>query len=323
MKNICVVHLTYCSPKTSIASARVAQYLANHLNADLVDGIQRGRPFLHHTYDTILYVNSMGAFAEAELRLELADQIRRCKNLIYVQNDYTVQPISQVQKVLRDERGWSFKQPFDTTPPYIWSNIPENATGPGNAYVNWNLLTWDPIPLEQIDFKNKVQGLMYYGSYRKDREPYFKRYFEDAPYPVHISTNGKAIEKFKALAPNMTRHGSWKSMKDLSKFAATVYIEDEHIHTHYNSPANRFYECLSAGVAMFFDESTSNTMKTAFPGKGDYLFPVVSSSEDVLEALPTYEQIAHEQRELFKHDYLTDLDDQTIVAWENFLKVAE
>ena len=85
MRKICVVHLTYCSPKTSIASARVAQYLANHLNADLVDGIQRGRPFLHHTYDTILYVNSMGAFAEAELRLELADQIRRCKNLIYVQ----------------------------------------------------------------------------------------------------------------------------------------------------------------------------------------------------------------------------------------------
>ena len=121
----------------------------------------------------------------------------------------------------------------------------------------------------------------------------------------------------------MTRHGSWKSIQDLSKFAATVYIEDQHIHTHYNSPANRFYECLSAGVAMFFDESTSNTMKTAFPGKGDYLFPVVNSAEEVLEALPTYEQIAHEQRDLFKHDYLTELDDQTIVAWEDFLRVAK
>ena len=64
-------------------------------------------------------------------------------------------------------------------------------------------------------------------------------------------------------------------------------------------------------------------MKTAFPGKGDYLFPVVNSAEEVLEALPAYEQIAREQRELFERDYLTDLDDQTIVAWKDFLKVAD
>jgi len=110
-------------------------------------------------------------------------------------------------------------------------------------------------------------------------------------------------------------------MRDLSKFAATVYIEDEHIHTHYNSPANRFYECLSAGVAMFFDESTRNTMRTAFPEEGDYLFPVVDCAEDVLEALPTYKQIVYEQRRLFGQDYLIELDKQTTRAWENFLEV--
>ena len=74
---------------------------------------------------------------------------------------------------------------------------------------------------------------------------------------------------------------------------------------------------------MFFDESTSNTMKAAFPGKGDYIFPIVTSAEDVLEALPAYEQIAREQRKLFEHNYLYDLGEQTKVAWENFLGVVE
>ena len=316
MKNNCVVHLTPCSPKTTIASARIAQHLSNFLDAELVDGIEKGSPFADSEYDVIFYVNSMGAFAEPELRLQLADQIRRCNHLIFVQNDYTVQPISQVQKVLRDERGWSFKQPFENTPPFMWSNIPENAARPGDAYVNWNLLTWDPIPLDRIRFNDKLDGLMYYGSYRQDRERYFKRYLENAPYTVHVSTNGKAVEKFRSLAPDMVRHGSWRSFEDLSKFKATVYIEDEHIHSHYNSPANRFYECLSAGVAILFDESTSLTMQIAYPDT--WTMPVVACAEDVLESLPAYRQIVYEQRRAYSRDYRAELNQQIGTAWKNF-----
>ena len=103
MSDTVVVHLTKCAEKTTIASAKIARFLAEAHDLPLVDGPGQFKK----QYRNIIYVNSMGAFAHADLRRELAVQSRNCDRLIYVQNDYNVHPISQVQKVVRDERGWS------------------------------------------------------------------------------------------------------------------------------------------------------------------------------------------------------------------------
>lgn len=299
----CVVHTTKCAEKTTIASARVAKFLAKELGADLIDtlGAWAERPW--PKYHRIYYVNSMGRYAPKEFLFAIAELVRHCHSFIYIQNDYTVQPVSQVQKVLRDELGMSHAQPFETTPPYMWTNIPGNVHGPGSAYVNWNLLTWSPVQIQH----ERIPGLMYYGSFRKDRVKYFEKYLgPDTSYPVHVSASPVNQKKFLELNPDIICHKPWRTYEELGRFQATIYIEDEHIHTHYNSPANRFYECLSAGVPMFFDETVRNTLAQA----GYHDVSVVDGPRTInLE--PAYTRyLAQTQRERFSGDFINQLRNQ-------------
>ncbi len=277
MADTVVVHLTKCAAQTTIASARIAKYIATMFDLPLVD-----QPGLwKKQYKNIIYVNSMGAFAPPELRLELAQQVRGCEKLIYVQNDYNVHPISQVQKVVRDERGWSHDFPFTTGDIHLWTTVPEYCRKPGDKYINWNALTFNQAVPNALLRGAEASTVFYWGACRPGRVDAFKRLLLGINSirrgPVVISCAGKVQRKFLEAAADTVLQNTaqtwvpdhvnfckpFKDLGELSAYGATVYMEDEASHTVYTSPANRFYEALSVGLFMYVDQPAVHTLEQA------------------------------------------------------------
>ena len=332
MADTAVVHLTKCAAQTTIARARIAKYIATMFDLPLVD-----QPGLwQKQYKNIIYVNSMGAFAPPELRLELAQQARACDKLIYVQNDYNVHPISQVQKVVRDERGWSHDFPFTTGDIYLWSTVPDYCCKPGDRYINWNALTFNEAVPNALLRGAQPAVLFYWGACRPRRLGAFRRLRLGVDSvkrgPVIISCAGMVQRKFLEAAgdcvlthpqtPYTPDHVDFcrpfKDLGELAAYGATVYMEDEASHYVYTSPANRFYEALSVGLFMYVDEAAVHTLTQA-----GYVVPAewtVTSLEGIQRAgMPVPEEWQAQQKSMWVQNAIKEregLDSALIQAME-------
>ena len=300
----CVLHLTKCPETSSVVSTKIARYLSELLGLPLVD-----RAGMVANYENVLFVNSMSAFCD--FLPEVAEIIGRCKRMVWCQNDYTVYPPTQVRKIYRDDLlvdRWSTipQLPEEWSKLKIWTKVPMKAT----RYVNWNLLTYDPLP-----FKDPTEkGIFYYGAYRLDREHLFQKYFEFKKlYPISISASNKAMKKFLELNMLIDDLKTFKRLvPEMQQFATTLYLEDADSNEIYCSPANRFYECLSAGVAMLFDVSSVNTMEVA----GYDVRPfVVERVADVENAMKNWKDIRNRQRILWADNYREQLEGMILEAY--------
>lgn len=122
--------------------------------------------------------------------------------------------------------------------------------------VNLNTL----FARERNTKERKLYDLIYYGTYRPDREKYFKKYLQGEAI---LSTSEKNKVKYKTIGAScrfMAKVNWAKGKETLNKFKASLYIEDETTHDLYNHLANRFYEALFCNSAMFFDRSCRRTI---------------------------------------------------------------
>lgn len=275
---IAVIHFTPCTDKSTMASAKIAKYIAGATGADLIDN---GRHAMQ-VYDVLFLVN--GPWAFCEFREKVLMFASRAKKVIWVQNDYNIAIPSPIQK------GCEFHGIFTT--------IPDQQDMAGLQYVNWNQLTYRPC----VGSGAKVPGLFYHGAYRKGREADFIKYFNDAPYPVTVSTTVKGLQGFKAhckgkgfrVVPPIA------SISDICAYDAALYIEDADSHEQYHSPANRFYEYLSAGVPIFFDRACSATFKRyGLKGFGDYSVRNAGELNQFLADRDVLARVAHDQQRLW------------------------
>jgi hypothetical protein len=98
-----------------------------------------------------------------------------------------------------------------------------------------------------------------------------------------------------------------------------LYIEDAHSHKVYTSPANRFYEMLSAGVPMLFDRSTLGTFQQAGYDTAQFL-PYAPKLDDsnrvelVQRTLANAAEVADTQQRLWARDYRDELETQLQAA---------
>ena len=142
-------------------------------------------------------------------------------------------------------------------------------------FLNINtLLTKQPNPA-----KTKKYDCIYYGRWRPDRLKYFKKYLNSYMY---LSTASKNIKMFyhNLCRPKLIKPLIWVNRREtLSLFRASLYIEDEYTHNHYNCLGNRFYEALWCNVVPLFDASCINTLKKS--GYTDYEWHVVRSTDDI------------------------------------------
>ena len=175
----------------------------------------------------------------------------RSARLFYLQNEYGLTPNGSVYRLLR-ERGYA-----------VISNVYPDASGclgfSDYHRVNMNLLLARKSP--PVGQSQKPYGTIYFGTYRKDREAYFRRYLQRT---VYCSTSNKNIKKFMRIgcSPIFIKKLQWiEGAETLNLFKYSIYIEDEYTHGHYNYLANRFYEALACNVVQFFDRSCERTIE--------------------------------------------------------------
>ncbi len=159
-------------------------------------------------------------------------------------------------------------------------------------FVNLNCLVFAPK-----ETTNPKEGCVYYGSFRKNREPSFRKYLQGK---VTVSTHQKNREKFNAIGvsgPFIDRI-NW-SKEGLSSFYSSLYIEDEINHNNYNCLANRFYEALNYNVLTLFDIECQNTISM--------------SGYDI----PPYCMVSNEQELTLKTQFqMPEIRDYCLQAWK-------
>jgi hypothetical protein len=177
--------------------------------------------------------------------LEKIEEINKDSIWGWLTNEYNLAPNGQFFKI------------FKKTSSFMLSNYELGAVKFScfKRYysVNLNTLLFDekPVTLKTHDF-------IYYGTYRPNREQYFKKYFTNQ---VYLSTSTKNHKKFLHIgskAKPIAKFG-WKKPA-LLNFRYSLYIEDEFTHKHFNNLANRFYESLACHCVLLFDKTCANTL---------------------------------------------------------------
>lgn len=147
----------------------------------------------------------------------------------------------------------------------------------GQHFVNINTLLSKP----QNRPVPKKYGCIYYGRWRPDRLKYFQQYLDSS---VYLSTGSKNIKLFhhNGCNPKLIKPLDWTPRREtLNLFQASLYIEDQYTHTHYNCLGNRFYEALWCNCVPLFDSSCKNTLSRS--GYLGWEWHIVNSPSDIAD----------------------------------------
>lgn len=312
VNDIVVCHLTRCTPDSMVASAKIARFIAEMLDAPLVHTEDQ----LVDTEDLLtglrlfILVNSPTGFAPEAMRRFSAEGLFYARHAVFANNDYKIKPPSQSKTWMR--KRWSVHK-GESSNYYgysLWTTVPPAMRNrfPLDSYVNWNQLTYVPQPGRE-SHQGREPGLFYWGALRLGREYRLARCLATDLFPVTISTAPQSVVKFQQHVPQANYLPQLKPLHaGLMRYRATLYTQDEYSDRYYCSPANRWYEALSAGLAILIEQHSVNTFQQA--GLTGWEPFVVSNAADIARLLPRAEEIAAQQRQLWHADYRATLVQQ-------------
>lgn len=293
-----VLHINTASATATSPTMRIARFVAEELRIPLIHDKHSA---LEHDKKFDVLFCKYGMLKFSDQREEALRIHQRAGHVINLENDYTFKPDPRFKPVGKQTTG-------------CWSTVTQGL----NVYVNWNVLTWmqpdawkKPLPL----LEPEEEGVLYYGAHRAGREPYFRRYFKDAPYDVTISTYRGRAAFTETCGEDVRIIGAFRTPAQATRFPLTVYMEDQASHDLYCSPANRFYECLQLGIAQAIDERAAATLKKA--GLKDVDKFVVSTQNEVGKMLVNFDKVRKEQRRLWHCDFTAELRAQLQSAYRS------
>jgi hypothetical protein len=173
--------------------------------------------------------------------------------------------------------------------------------------INVNCLSYYDFNCSFVD--EKKYNVIYYGTFRIFRIPYFQKYFTNNPNII-LSFHKKHISKLKKLCGNNLKIISKIRLgvknSELRLFKYSLYIEDPFTHKCYNFPANRFYEALSYDTVLLFDKNCINTFNRYGIDISDF---IVDNKEDLANKIKTlnYSEALQKQKkwlENVKNDFI-------------------
>lgn len=284
MLRAAVLHVNSANRDSTSPTMRIARFVADELKIPLLYDRTSAAAHRDVKYD-VLFVK-YGVLKFSNHREDALTIYNNAKFIVDLENDYSMVPDKRFR--VADE---------------VWSTVEDRT-----RYCNWNILTRHPLSAWQCPRPLPMvsrDGLVYYGAFREDREPSFRRYFRDAPYNLTISTF-RSRKKFMELCGDSAEIvGAFKDPDAAGSWPATIYMEDETSHGLYCSPATRFYECIMTGILQFIDIEAVETLSVAEIPHVD-LF-TVASKYDVRALLGQWEMLRKKQRELWFRDYSDDL----------------
>jgi hypothetical protein len=263
-----------------VATNRIAKYIKDTV-------IARGHDckFLDNKYkefspdekfDTLFIINGPTPFSK--IRDGLQEMFRKYlheTNFIWVGNDYSSDMMCHAMYRFIHQGNYR-----------LWAAYENFRNEPQYDYINWNQLTFVP-GLDNAP-REKIEGIFYYGAWRKSRVNYFETYFKTDLYPVYISPTTPAVgKKFQELGENIKLTGrlsgiSDKMVQQIGEYSTLLYMEDRSSHNRFCSPANRFYEYISSGSLVLFDSHCKKTFDQAGVDIEPY---IVNSPADVKEKM--------------------------------------
>ena len=309
-----VFSFTKPSLTATLASGRVALYLSELLGLPMF----YDERVADETYDILFLVNGPTAFCGCLAAVGAASLA--AKRVVWVQNDYTCVP-PLVDSSAESPYRKAFQDRAKRGQPAIdyWTTVMKNvASTDGSAYINWNSLSYEPLPIVDLPSATARDDLFYYGSYRVNRVDMFDRYLaKSCPVPVTISSPSK---KFAARYPHAKMLGAVphdQLIAEIGSHGLGLYIEDTKSHSEFHSPAARFYEMLGAGLPMVFQPEAVKMLRQA--GFDSVRYYVVDKLKRLELFMRDRTAIAEEQQALWAKPY-RQLLDEVVVAEFTCLK---
>lgn len=213
--------------------------------------------------NAIAFKMTNDGFLGSEFLDSFAEYLKSFKRVFCCVDDYTTPLATQIRNSLRESQTGIALTTIRKSLEEIKNLKSWNWTDKYH-YVNLNAASYQPIENSVVREQNT---LFYHGSFRPDRERYFRKYLlKNDLYKTVISCSSeRAMMKFKdaGIYPEEFLLSKDPLTTQISRYSWALYIEDDYSHRVFCSPANRFYENLSAGTPMLFDISCENTFKEA------------------------------------------------------------
>lgn len=191
-------------------------------------------------------------FAGSDRLNAVARRMRDCEYLVFVTDDYVFPLTTQYRHAVEGKPNAM----ICATPQYLewFGHLKSSRWCQRVLYVHWQKASYNPLPWREPT----KEGVIYYGIYRPKRLARFQKYFGPG---IVLSGSDKARDKFweAGLCKGVTEVAKIELPAGLQDYCASFYIEDE--GTPHTGIANRWYECLSAGVAMFVDNGSASTFE--------------------------------------------------------------
>ncbi len=306
-----------------LVSVKMTRYIAKVLNLPTYTDTT-----VEEVDGTLIYVNGPTPW-HTKVTSSLVAAMVKCRNLVYVENDYAISR-PRLRSTSDNEFFSVYRRRAEAKrPPAVFWTTVKSSRNQRNlhqcCYVNWNALTMRYDVARPVD--RKANDLLYYGSWRGAREDAFRRYLVGAKTPVTIAARPKAAVQFAGLygdevpsnvkiidaVPELGFHAA------LARHGLGLYIEDTRSHREFHSPANRFYEMLSAGLPMVFQLEAAEMLGQAGFDVTPY---VVEDADAVAVAMKTRLKIAARQRRDWYdgHRFDLELKKQVKAAWKETVK---
>lgn len=296
--------------KTSvIASVRIARFIAKTLRVPLLydEQVKRER------WDVLILVN--GAFSFCSHRDDVAVAVRRAKRIIWVQNDYAIYaPIADGNAESTFRKAFVLRRDKGLPDMDHWTTIKVKAEmTKASCYINWNALT---ALLEPLDCAKSADDLFYYGAFRNYRARTFDRYLKPKKLPITISSSSKKFAERYPHAEILAGIARTEFYTELNSHGLGLYIEDPRSHREFHSPANRFYEMLSAGLPMVFEPDAATMLLKAGYNIDDY---IVETQRDARRFLKHRRSLQSQQRRDWWDDFQSRLKKKLLRSFERYI----
>lgn len=290
-----------------VAGARIARWLFENFPRKKGDDVHLhdGKSVRLWDYKKAFYKTAFNLYMVNVPKPMVADiaatewLVKAAANVIWIQNDYSIwapTPVTMGKSMMTCAFTYRVEKKINT---FVWSTCRDRCEKFPETYryVNWNALAYTSGNI--ISRKRIADRAFYYGAFREGRMEDFDRYFKD-PDLWTLSAPKVAGTKFRERYGFTEDHlvGPIKIPEDLSLWQTTLYIEDRFSHKQFHSPANRFYEALSANMCILVDSRAVKTLE-----KAGYKVPeacIVMDNEDVRAKLRNAEKIMVGQREWCK-----------------------
>jgi len=228
-----------------------SKILADYFGADLIWSYPSVNENIKTGYEVIIFVHaSHYSYTDTEWIVKNPDA-----KLFYITNEYNLGEPLMLWKLAKQGRKYS-----------VIANHPAKASKVVLKYTDkWDVLNLNALIYEPKKRKSEMSlfneissGCIYYGSFRKDRSAYFKKYLNEN---ILLSTHSKNIDKFRSAGAtsNIGSRINWAG-NGLFPYKQSLYIEDVKTHTYYNYLANRFYEALNYNCVPIFGNECRGTI---------------------------------------------------------------